>query len=47
MISKWKGEFLENMAIVFEKETRKDTDIGPDTEELYSQIGKLTVENEF
>ena len=46
MISKWKSEFLENMAAAFEKEnsTKSDT---VDTQELYAQIGQLKVENEF
>ena len=47
VISKWKGEFLGNMSSVFEKSTKKEDDEGPDVEELYSQIGKLKVENEF
>jgi len=47
VISKWKSEFLENMASVFEKGTKKGEDSDPDVELLYSQIGKLKVENEF
>jgi len=47
VISKWKSELLENMAGVFEKDSRKNEDSSPDVEELYSQIGKLKVENEF
>lgn len=47
VISKWKGEFLGNMSSVFEKSPKKEDDEGPDVEELYSQIGKLKVENEF
>lgn len=47
VISKWKSELLENMAGVFEKDSRKKEDSSPDVEELYSQIGKLKVENEF
>lgn len=47
VISKWKGEFLANMSSFFEKSTKKEDDEGPDVEELYCQIGKLKVENEF
>jgi transposase-like protein len=47
IISKWKGEFLENMSSVFEKGIKNDEDQGPNVEELYAQIGKLKVENEF
>lgn len=47
VISKWKNELLENMASVFEKDGKKKEDQGPDVEQLYSQIGKLKVENEF
>ncbi len=46
MISKWKGELLENIAAAFEKKdgTEKQS---VDTQELYAQIGQLKVENEF
>lgn len=47
VISKWKGELLENMAGVFEKDGKKKEESSPDVEELYAQIGKLKVENEF
>lgn len=47
-ISKWKTEFLENMAQVFER--GKGSSIGDteaDLEKLYAQIGQLKVENDF
>jgi len=47
IISKWKGEFLENMSSVFEKGMKNEEEQGPDVDELYAQIGKLKVENEF
>lgn len=47
LISKWKIEFLENMSSVFEKGIKNEEDQGPDVDELYAQIGKLKVENEF
>ena len=46
MISKWKAEFLENMAAAFEKSGSPDKE-EVDTQELYAQIGQLKVENEF
>ena len=46
MISKWKAEFLENMASAFEKESSSKGD-AVDTKELHAQIGQLKVENEF
>ncbi len=46
VISRWKAEFLENMALAFEKgEQSEKADV--DTQELYAQIGQLRVENEF
>lgn len=47
MISKWKSEFLENMAIVFEKDNLKRNEESVDVEKLYAQIGQLKVENDF
>jgi transposase-like protein len=46
MISKWKAEFIENMAAVFEKNGAAEKD-SVDTQELYAQIGQLKVENEY
>ncbi len=47
VISKWKSELLENMADVFDRGSKKKNDNSPDLEQLYSQIGKLKVENDF
>jgi transposase len=47
VISKWKGEFLDNMSAVFEKEHSKKKEEGPGLEQLYAQIGELKVENDF
>jgi len=47
MISKWKAEFLENMGNVFEKDSSRKKDVSPDVDQLYYQIGQLTVENYF
>jgi transposase-like protein len=46
MISKWKAEFLANMAAAFEKKDAVEKE-DVDTQELYAQIGQLKVENEF
>jgi transposase-like protein len=47
MISKWKSEFLENMAAAFERKGATESESVVDTQELYAQIGQLKVENEF
>lgn len=46
IISRWKGEFLENAASVFTSanDAEKATE---DVEKLYAQIGKLKVEVDF
>jgi transposase len=47
--NQWKREFLANASILFEKETKLDSD--DDNEKklqlLYAQIGQLKVENDF
>ena len=45
MISKWKMEFLEKSAGVFD--TKSDEDSGIDPEKLYAKIGQLEIENDF
>lgn len=45
MISKWKQQFLENSAKVFDK--GHDSENKVDVEKLYSKIGKLEVERDF
>ena len=45
MISKWKQEFLERSAEVFDKKSDADSEI--DTEKLYAKIGQLEIENDF
>jgi hypothetical protein len=47
VISKWKGEFLDNMSAVFGKDHSKKNEEGPALEQLYAQIGELKVENDF
>jgi len=46
IISKWKKEFVQNSAQVFDqqsKETVKEIDV----EKLYAKIGQLEIENDF
>ena len=48
MISRWKGEFIENSSSVFtssKKASSKEENVNVD--KLYEQIGKLKVENDF
>lgn len=46
-ISKWKAEFLENMAVIFDREGSKSEDSTEAMEPLYAQIGQLKVELDF
>ena len=46
MIARWKSEFPDNIGATFEKNEKAD-DSQVKTEELYAEIGKLKVENEF
>jgi transposase-like protein len=45
MISKWKMEFLEKSASVFDTKSEQESGVDPET--LYAQIGQLKVENDF
>jgi len=45
MISKWKQEFLDRSAFVFEKKSEAESEVDP--EKLYSKIGQLEMENDF
>ncbi len=47
VISKWKGEFLDNMSTVFDKDHPKKKDDDPVLDQLYAKIGELKVENDF
>jgi len=46
-ISKWKSEFLENMAVVFDRSSGKQSDASDTLDPLYAQIGQLKVELDF
>jgi transposase len=45
MISKWKQEFLERSAEVFDKKSDDESEVDP--EKLYAKIGQLEIENDF
>ena len=45
VISKWKQEFLEKSADVFDKKSEGES--GVDPEKLYAKIGQLEIENDF
>lgn len=45
MISKWKQEFLERSAEVFEQ--KSDTASEVDVDKLYAKIGQLEMQNDF
>ena len=45
MISKWKQEFLEHSAEVFDK--TKEVEDGVDLEKLYTKIGELEMGDDF
>lgn len=45
MISKWKQEFLERSAEIFNKKSDADSEV--DAEKLYAKIGQLEIENDF
>jgi transposase len=45
IISKWKQEFIERSADVFDK--RSESESGVDPEKLYAKIGQLEIENDF
>ena len=45
MISKWKQEFLERSADVFDKKSDGENEVYAD--KLYAKIGQLEMENDF
>jgi transposase-like protein len=50
MVSQWKTLLLENVASIFEKsgkETSAETEAGRKQDELYLQVGKLQIKNDF
>ncbi|NQT02850.1 MAG: transposase [Planctomycetes bacterium] len=46
IISKWKQEFLERAAEIFDKKSLDD-EPEVDIDKLYAKIGKLEIENDF
>jgi transposase-like protein len=47
LISKWKKQLLENLPDLFQTTSTKVNDVEEEKENLYKEIGKLQVENEF
>jgi transposase len=47
MIGKWKQDFLERAASVFEKTSQAESQEPFDSDQLYAKIGRLELENEF
>lgn len=50
LVSKWKGELLEKAAMIFEKQGKEESaaaDAEHKEDQLYRQVGKLQVENDF
>ena len=45
MISKWKQEFLEKSAEIFDKKSDAESEV--DADKLYAKIGQLEIENDF
>jgi len=46
-ISKWKGEFLDNADVVFDKGSSNEAEETEDVEKLYKVIGQQKVEIDF
>ena len=47
MVSTWKRQMLEGAADIFDKNLNSKKQAQAETNELYRQIGKLKVENDF
>ena len=47
MVSAWKRQMLEGAADIFDKNHKHQNQVQAETNELYRQIGKLKVENDF
>ncbi len=47
MVSAWKRQMLEGVADIFDNNPRSRKQDQAETNELYRQIGKLKVENDF
>jgi transposase-like protein len=47
MVSAWKRRMLEGVADIFDKNPKSKKQAQDETNELYRQIGKLKVENDF
>jgi len=47
MVSAWKRQMIEGVADIFDKNQKHKKQAQAETNELYRQIGKLKVENDF
>jgi transposase len=47
MVSAWKRQMLEGVADIFDKNQKHKKQTQAETNELYRQVGKLKVENDF
>jgi hypothetical protein len=47
MVSNWKRQMLEGVADIFDKNHNSRKQVQAQNDELYRQIGKLKVENDF
>jgi len=46
-ISQWKNQAMSNFPTLFGSEKAKESESEQDVEQLYAQIGKLQVQNDF
>ena len=46
-VRQWKRQLLENASVVFDKSGKRDKRLEKQVQELYRQIGQLTVERDF
>ncbi len=43
----WKRQLLDNASVIFEKSKKKEKELSKHVQELYKEIGRLTVERDF
>ncbi len=46
-VRKWKREFIANASVVFKKTNKKEKQLQKKIDNLYRQVGQLTVERDF
>jgi len=47
LVSKWKKQLKDNIALVFTSKTSNDPQVEQQADNLYKEIGKLQVDNEW